>query len=404
MRILYLTHSCPYPPNKGDRIRSFHLLRHLASRYEVILIYPSFSSSDVGHGEELQQYCHEVYRVELSPFFSRLQCLLELWNGGSLTIAYFHSKKIQQIIKGKDFELAIADCSSMAPYILELAQPKIVDFVDVDSEKWKIYAKNTSFPLSWVHHLESQRLGKFEKQIVNQVHACFVTSDQERQCLPSSEQVFVVPNGIDTGYFHPHRPACLPECLTLLFMGAMDYFANIDGVLFFHETILPLINLNFPGVKFIIAGMNPTQQILNLEGLNTVVTGFVPDMRVYLNEATVCVVPLRIARGVQNKVLEAMAMNVPVVSTSAANGGINARDGEEILIADSPTEFADAVGRLLIDPELRDVLSTRARDFVMRGFSWERSSEIVDTAIVHALQKKDSESSEHSQSDGKLTS
>ena len=159
-------------------------------------------------------------------------------------------------------------------------------------------------------------------------------------------------------------------------------------MLFFHETILPLIIQEIPEVEFIIAGMNPTQQIRRLEGPNTIVTGFVPDMRLYLNRATVCVVSLRIARGVQNKVLEAMAMNVPVVATSVANRGINARDGQEILLADSPDTFSEAVVALLKDSGLRDLLVARARQFVERNFSWEQSFRMVDSAIAQAFGTK----------------
>jgi len=386
MRILYITHSCPYPPNKGDRIRSFNLLRHLSSQYEVALIYPSFSPSEVEKREVLQQYCDTVYPIQFSPFFSKFKCLLALLKGESLTLAYFQSKKLKQKVDREHFDLAVADCSSMAPYVLALSQPKIVDFVDVDSEKWKIYSKKASFPLTWIYHLESQRLRLYEEEIVNRTHACLVTSEQERKSLPPESNVVVVPNGIDFNYFHPNRSASSPECSTLLFMGAMDYFANIDGVLFFHKRIFPLILQEIPDVKFIIAGMNPTKEIRRLEGPNTIVTGLVPDMRVYLNGASVCVVPLRIARGVQNKVLEAMAMKVPVVATSVANEGIHAQDGREILLGDSPEAFGKAVLTLLEDLVFSDSLAVRARQFVEREFSWDRSFEIVDNVIVHALE------------------
>ena len=381
MKILYITHSCPYPPNKGDRIRSFHLLHYLASKYDVTLLYPSFSRSDTEQREVLQRYCAAVYTVSHSLFLAKLKCFLALFHGQSLTLAHFDSRQLREIVERENFDVALADCSSMAQYVLALSQPKVVDFVDVDSEKWRMYSKKALFPLSWIYRLEAQRLRKFEAKIVKYAEACLVTSEDERQYLDAGNHVFVVPNGVDLGYFSPHANGSARVSPTLLFMGAMNYFANIDGVLFFYNEIFPLIKREVPSVKFIIAGMHPTKAIQRLAGPDTIVTGYVPDIRPYLNEATVCVVPLRIARGVQNKVLEAMAMNVPVVATSMANAGIRAKDGQDILLADDPEEFSKSVVVLLKESYFRERLAMSARQLVDDSFSWERSLKKVDEAI-----------------------
>ena len=381
VKILYITHSCPYPPNKGDRIRSFHLLHHLANKYDVTLLYPIFSRSDSEHREVLQRYCAAVYAVNHSPFLATLKCLLALFKGQPLTLAHFDSRQLREIVERENFDVALADCSSMAQYVLALSQPKVVDLVDVDSEKWKMYSKKTFFPFSWIYGLEAQRLREFEAKIVKHTEACLVTSERERQCLDASDHVFVVPNGVDLSYFSPNANGLARESATLLFIGAMNYFANVDGVLFFYNEIFPLIKRKVPSVKFIIAGMHPTKTIQRLAGPDTIVTGYVPDIRPYLNEATVCVVPLWIARGVQNKVLEAMAMNVPVVATSMANAGIRAKDGQDILLADDPEEFSKSVVVLLKDSNFRDKLALSARQLVEDSFSWEHSLKKLDEAI-----------------------
>ena len=384
MKILYITHSCPYPPNKGDRIRSFHLLRHLSSQHNVTLIYPSFSTHDLNQREVLKNYCAEVLAVPHSPFLAKINCLLALLQGRSLTLGYFYSSGLQGSIERGRYDVVVADCSSMAQYVLDFPHPKVVDFVDVDSEKWKTYAQTSSFPVSWLYRLEYQRLRRFEQEIIERSGACLVTSEQERQYLGQSDHVFVAPNGVDLAYFNPDRKDSADVNNTLLFMGAMNYFPNIDGVEYFIREIFPLIKQQIPTAKFVIAGMHPAKRVQRLAGSDVIVTGSVPDMRPYLNEATVSVVPLRIARGIQNKILEAMAMKVPVVATSVSNAGIHAQEGVEILLADAPELFAKAVVKLLREPHLRECLAMKARQLVENRFSWEHSLQQLDVAIGRA--------------------
>jgi len=381
MKILYLTHGCPYPPNKGDRIRSFHLLRHLSSQHDVTLIYPSFSIDDLAQREVLNKYCSDVFAIPHSPFLARLKGLLALLQGQALTLGYFYSRRLRESLMEVSFDVVVADSSSMAQYVLDFPQPKVVDFVDVDSEKWKAYAQNTSFPISWLYRLEFHRLSRFEQEIVRRTEVCLVTSEQEHKYLEPCDHVLVLPNGVDLDYFNPNFHDSSVENNTLLFMGAMNYFPNVDGVEYFAREIFPLIKQQVPTAKFVIAGMHPTKRIRRLAGPDIIVTGAVPDMRPYLNDATVCVVPLRIARGIQNKILEAMAMNVPVVATSVSNAGINARDDQEILLADTPESFAKAVVTLLRDANLRECLAKQARQLVENRFSWDHSFKQLDVAI-----------------------
>lgn len=382
MKVLYLAHGCPYPPNKGDRIRNFHILKYLSSRYAVTLIYPSFSRKDVDSIESLRQYCQAVKTVELSPLLGKLKCCLSVLGKRPLTNSYFYSGRLKRLIAGEEFDLVMVDCSSMAPYVFDSRKPKIIDFVDVDSGKWQLYAKMTTFPKSLIYDLEYRRLRKFEAELIRRFDASIVVSEKERALLPSTDRLVVVPNGIDLEFFSPRKNQ---RKKTLIFTGAMNYFPNIDGVSYFHKEILPLIRKEIPSVRFTVSGMDPPPSIKRLEGERIVVTGYVQDMREYLSNASVCVVPLRIAKGIQNKILEAMAMKVPVVATSVANNGIGATDGREIMIADNPQAFAQSVTELLVDAKLRDALVANARLFVEKHYSWNRNLQKVDEAVTLAM-------------------
>jgi sugar transferase (PEP-CTERM/EpsH1 system associated) len=300
------------------------------------------------------------------------------------TIRYFYSKKFKEAIQRQDFDVVLVDCSSMAQYAIDIEKPKIVDFVDIDSDKWKLYSRHSWPPQSIIYHMEYRRLQLFENDINKQFNFCLVVSEDEKKLLQDTEKVVIIPNGIDLEFFVPRAQQ---NDNTLIFTGAMNYFPNIDGVSYFHRNIWPLVKEHIQDVKFIVAGMSPPPKIRALASKDTTITGFVSDVRDYLVQATVCVVPLRIAKGIQNKILEAMAMGIPVVATTAANAGIKARDKHQILIADSPEDFARSVLMLLKDPQLRQTIAANARQFVQENFSWSKNLSKLDELIARLTEK-----------------
>jgi sugar transferase (PEP-CTERM/EpsH1 system associated) len=314
------------------------------------------------------------------------RCLSALFTGQPLTAAYFYTKKIAALVQADAYDLVIVDCSSMASYVLNERIPKILDFVDVDSQKWKLYSAMTSFPINFLYKLEAKRLLQFEDRICRNFDFCLVVSDCERQLLTGRENIFITPNGTDLQFSTLEKNQ--PE-QTIIFSGAMNYFPNIDAVIYFYQSILPLIRKEIPTIKFIIAGMQPSSKIRKLENNYTIVTGFIPDMKEYLSKASVCVVPLRIARGIQNKILEAMAIGVPVVATSNANEGIHAVDKEEIMIADNPRDFANATVSLLKNEELRSLIAKKARLYVEKNFCWEMNLRKLDEMISLIAERRD---------------
>ena len=384
MKLLYLTHRCPYPPNKGERIRCFNILKHLATHYEIHLACPVFSHDEIEQIENCKAYATSIITTYINPYIARARCLFSLFSKKPFTVSYFYSKKFKETIQYQDFDIVLVDCSSMAQYVIDIEKPKIVDFVDIDSDKWKLYSRHSSPPKSIIYHMEHRRLQLFENNINKQFNFCLVVSEDEKKLLQDGENVVIIPNGIDVGFFVPRAPQ---NDNTLIFTGAMNYFPNIDGVSYFHKDIWPLVKKHIQDVRFIVAGMSPPPKIRALASEDTIITGFVSDVRDYLAQATVCIVPLRIAKGIQNKILEAMAMGIPVVATPAANAGIEARDKHQILVADSPEDFARSVLMLLKDPQLRKTVADNARQFVQDNFSWDKNLSKLDELIARLTKK-----------------
>lgn len=378
MRLLYLAHTCPYPPNSGDRIRCYHLLKHLAKQHEMILVYPVFTADHQECRAPLLDFCEAVFPIKQNHLLSYFSCFRALFSHKSLSVAFFYSTKLSKLLQTLSPHAVIADCSTMAQYAIEMSIPKILDFVDIDSQKWKIFSAMRPFPYSLIYKIESCRLAQFERFLAMQFDYCLVTSPHEKSLLGNVPNIMVLPNGVDQHYFSMPN---VPTNDILIFTGVMNYFPNMDAVLHFHRDIFPLVKQDVQDAQFVIAGMHPPVQVRKLADRNTVVTGFVPDIREYLSQASVCVIPLRIAMGVQNKILEAMAMGVPVVTTSIANRGINATHGKEILVANDPQSFATATLDLLKNPHLRATITKNAKKFIEQNFSWEKNLTKLDALL-----------------------
>jgi glycosyltransferase involved in cell wall biosynthesis len=261
MRLLYLTHTCPFPPIKGDKIRCFNILKYLSKYHELSLVYPSFSAKDLLYQEHLLRYCVTVKTARIPAFFPYIRCLFGLFKNVPLTVSYFSSRAVQSLIDIDTIDLILVDCSSMAPYVEDLHLPKIIDFVDIDSDKWFQYSKQSHFPKSFIFNLEYNRLRKLENRLSNVFNYCVVTTECEKELLAYKDNVLVISNGIDLKFYSPRKTH---DQNILIFTGAMDYFPNIDGVLYFHDEIFPLILKEVPDVKFFIVGMNPVRKIRHL--------------------------------------------------------------------------------------------------------------------------------------------
>jgi sugar transferase (PEP-CTERM/EpsH1 system associated) len=390
VRILYLSHRVPYPPNTGERIRIFHHLRHLTAAHEVHLLSFADRDDDGGSAAHLRESCRSVELVPLPTVPAAARAAVAVMSGGSLTAAYFDAAAMRAAMARAaartSFDVVWASSSALAPLLPGVqARRRVVDFIDVDSEKWREFARHTSPPLAWLYGLEAARLHRLEAQIAATADSVLVASDSEaallRRALPSAP-LRVVQNGVDTRYFHPVTRANSARPPQLVFCGSLDYRPNIEAVLFFLDNVLPLVRRRAPDVEFTAVGHRPPGALLRAARRAGVrVAGSVPDARPFLAAADICVVPLRFGRGVKNKVLEAMAMGVPVVATRVAVEGLAVRDGVQLLIADTAADFATAVTELISDRARRDALAVAALRYVQESHRWENTLRELDEML-----------------------
>jgi sugar transferase (PEP-CTERM/EpsH1 system associated) len=390
MKILFLAHRIPYPPNKGEKIRAYHLLVELVKKHSVSLAYWVDNSEDIPHVSVLRKLCQgSVVPVYLNPQIAMIRGMNSVFRGGSFSEGYFHSNHFQSVvdrlIKNEQYDVAYVFSSVMAQSIMGVHDlGTIVDFVDVDSDKWGQLAQFKAFPLSMLYRREQQRLSRYEKRLSQWAHWNLFVSQAEADLfkkLGGAGSVGVLPNGVESDIRRlpllesrsfGMRGDRSDKRIKLVFVGTMNYYPNTDAVLYFIKDILPLIQKKYPQAIFEIVGRFPPRSVRKLDGVSRVrVIGEVGDVRSYLTQADVSVAPMRIARGVQNKVLEAMAVGIPVVTTSRAIKGIQVVRGDEVLIGDNPEEFAAQVVRVLSDSRLYKRLVNKARGRVLESYSWK---------------------------------
>lgn len=392
--LLFLAHRIPYPPNKGDKIRSWHFLRHLAQRHRVHLGCFIDDPADHEHEAALRAICGECCFVDLNSRRNRLLSARGLLTGAPLTLPYYASRRLgawtRDIVERFRpariffFSSAMAQFEPPTPYAVR----RVIDFVDVDSQKWTEYADKQRWPLSWIYAREGRTLLRFERETARRMEASLFVSAAETRLFAtlapeSTAKLHAVNNGVDTDYFSPERTYTNPfpsGQRPLVFTGAMDYWPNIDAVDFFAKEVLPAVRQSVADATFWIVGSNPARAVLDLASLPGVtVTGRVPDVRPYLAHAAAVVAPLRIARGIQNKVLEAMAMAKTVVATPQAAEGIEGVPGRDYLVGAAPAELSALIKQALRANSPN--LGTQARSYVLATYHWQKSLYKLDVIL-----------------------
>lgn len=378
--VLYLVHRVPYPPDKGDRIRTFHILEWLSRRAAVHLACLADEPVDEGAVAMLGRCCERVAIVPIGRT-RWARALGSFARGRTVTEGAFHSPTLGATLRrwaGQvQFRAALASSSSMAPYlrVRELRDvPAVVDLIDVDSQKWLDYAATRRGPKAELYRLEGRRLRRLEHGLLGWTRAATLVSEAEaelfRRCHDGEGPVHAVTNGVDLEAFRPQGVATERGCV---FVGALDYLPNVEGAAWFCREAWPEIRRRRPDATIALVGRRPTAEARRLaERPGVELVGQVPDVRPHLAVAAVAVVPLRIARGVQNKVLEAMAMGKAVVASPEALTGLRAEPGVHALVAEAPGEWADAVVQLLDDGPLRRRLGAAGRRHVEEYHRWDR--------------------------------
>jgi sugar transferase (PEP-CTERM/EpsH1 system associated) len=397
--LLYLVHRLPFPPNKGDKVRSYHLLKHLAARHRVFLATFVDDPDDDVYIDTVRAMCGDLYVARLIPSKAKLCSLTGLLTQQALSLRYYHDASLQRWVNKTLAEneicATVVFSSVMAQYVDavpgDIRPPMLVDFVDVDSAKWTQYADNHRWPLSWLYRREGERLLTYERAVAAQSERSFFVTENETalfqkmapECIGKVESMS---NGVDADYFSPDPkrpspfdvgPFHLPT-IPLVFTGAMDYWPNTDAVTWFVHDILPALTQAWPQLRFYIVGRSPPPSVLALASDVVVVTGTVPDVRPYLQHAAVVVAPLRVARGIQNKILEAMAMARPVVASRSCVDAIDALPGEELISASEGGDFVREIEALLKAPTRAAAIGQSGRQRVEKSYSWAAHLEGID--------------------------
>ncbi len=397
-RLLMLTHRMPYPPDRGDRIRSFHLLKLLSKHFDVALACTSDEPVWLQHHQLLTTMAGRVDLQPITKRGSQIRGAFALITGHAVTPASFYRQgladQIQLWHQQKPFDAILTFCSGMIDYARLLTRPPrrprkldedapvaptappirhVIDLVDVDSQKWAAYAQNSSIPMKWVFSAEARRLRAIEAGTYDRFDAVTVVSETEADCyrqhVAQHPGLTVVGNGVDMTYFAPQDD---PDNHNLVFVGVLDYKPNYEGVEWFVSNVMPGLRQRVPDATFQIVGRNPTQRVKMLGTRDGVeVVGSVPDVRVYLRDSSAVIAPLQIARGVQNKVLEAMSCRRAVVCSQGAAQGVDAVDGEHLLVAKDPQQWVNHLEAVLTNRDLRRRLAAAARQRVEERYTWE---------------------------------
>jgi sugar transferase (PEP-CTERM/EpsH1 system associated) len=391
MRIFFVCQRVPFPPDRGDKIVTFHEIRHLAQHHEVHVFCLADGEADLGNVPDLCRYAASVTAVAVGKARSRLRALSALVRGRALSVAAYRENRLHREIARQcnalNPDLVIVFSGNVAQYAEPFAAvPRIMQFHDLDSLKWAQYAECAGFVSRWLYRIEARRLLVYERAVARSFSQALVCTEAERrdfERLFPGVPVSLVGNGVDLDYFRSSGEPKWPG--SIVFTGVMDYFPNVDAVRWFCEVVLPLVQREIPHAQLTICGSRPSATVRRLAKRPGVrVTGWVPDTRPYLDAAEVFVAPLRIARGVQNKVLEALAMGLPCIASTAAWRGTAIPEGAGLLVADEVEDFAAQVVRLLRDAAFRADMARQARGAAETHYRWADQLAALERAVAAA--------------------
>jgi sugar transferase (PEP-CTERM/EpsH1 system associated) len=393
MNILYVCHRFPYPPKRGGKIRPFNMIRHLhAQGHRVTVCSLARSAQEVEEVQGIAPHCTAFEIAQVADPVQTLRMVARLPLVTPSSMGYFYSaelqKRIDRLLASQRWDLIFVHCSSVAQYVSHVRDvPKILDFGDMDSQKWLEYANYKLFPLSLGYRLEGHKMEAAEKRLARRFDLCTATTRAEWETLEgfgTGAATDWFPNGVDAGFFSPVDEPY--DADTISFIGRMDYYPNQECMARFCEQTWPLLRQRRQAMKLLIVGADPSPAMVKLGELPGVtVTGSVPDVRPFIRSSAAMAAPLAIARGTQNKILEAMAMGVPVVTSSIAAGGVDAEAGTHLLVADTPQATADALLRLVEQPAERARLAQAGRARMLSHHAWPHSMARLDGIIERCV-------------------
>jgi sugar transferase (PEP-CTERM/EpsH1 system associated) len=390
MKLLIVAPRLPYPLDKGDRLTVFNLLKYLGARHQVALICFVEAGQRPEWAQHLAPFCVRIETVPLRKPYAYFRCLMGLPGATPLQVLYYDTpimrRAVQQSVSRFRPDLLYAHTIRMGRYILPYPRlPRVLAMQVSMTLNYRRLMDHADWPQKTLYSLEYHKLRTFEASFAKSFERVLLISPYDLAAIEQGHtlhNVFFSPHGVDYDYFAPDTSA-VKESDSIIFTGNMQYAPNADAVLYFYNEIFPHVRQRIPKVKWYVVGTDPTPEVKAIQqDPAVIVTGRVPDLRVYMNRAQVAIDPLRVGAGLQNKVLEGMAMELPMVITPVANEGIQAIGGENILIADSPQLFAEHTIDLLCDPAKRLQIGQRARDFITRNWSWEKHFADLEQMLI----------------------
>jgi len=389
MRLFFLLPRVPYPTEKGDKLRAFHQIKQLSKNHEIILCA---LNEGIIHDDAiavLKKYVKAIHIIPLSRMTILLNLIKTLFSNKPLQVGYFYNgraaRQIHRIIEQSKPDHLFCQLIRVADYVKDIPIPKTLDYQDVFSKGIERRLASSPFYLKPFLKIEYNRLKKYENACFDIFDNKIIISQPDRDLIPhpDREKIVVVANGVDTDFF---KPLAREKEYDLVFTGNMGYPPNINSAEFLVHEILPKVISKKPGIRLLIAGANPHLRVMILRSANVDVSGWVPDMRECYAKAKIFIAPMQIGTGLQNKLLEAMAMQVPCITSPLAYQAIQAKEGEEILVAHSVEEYTAHILSLLGNPEKARNLALKGQEFVKQSFSWEK-----ETAKIEELIRKKSD-------------
>lgn len=386
MKILVLLSRIPFPIEKGDKLRAFHQIRCLAKNNEIVLCALSDSQVHPEAKKMLGDFCTEVHIIPIRKTGMIWNVIKAFVNGKPLQVGYFYrssaQKKINSLIDAYKPDHIYCQLTRVSEYVKESKIPKTLDYQDVFSMGAKRRADSSSPLLKMFFNMEYSRLLRYEHDIFDKFNHKTIISHPDRDLLPHPKrnEIVIVPNGVDHKYFSTVKTVKTHD---IVFTGNMGYPPNIDAARFIAEEIFPLVLKQFPKATLLLAGANPHAKVQVLESSNITVSGWLSDIRDSYASSRVFIAPMRIGTGLQNKLLEAMAMEMPCITSILANQALGAKESEEILVGTTAEEYANHIINLLNDELQAGILAKKGHDFVKKSFSWENSTAVLEE-LFHA--------------------
>ncbi len=384
MKLFVLLSRVPYPLEKGDKLRAFHFIKQLSKKNEIILCALNDGKLHPDALKALEPYCRSIHIIYLSKINIVFNFLRGFFNKKPFQVNYFYSGKskriIEKLIQDTNPDHIFCQLLRVAEYVLHFPIPKTLDYQDVFSKGVHRRMEKAAFYLKPVFYIEYHRLVKYEAKIFNYFNNKLIISYPDRDLIihPKNEEIIVIPNGVDTEYL---KPQDVKKEFDLVFTGNMGYPPNVNSVLYLVNKILPLVHNSNPSVKLVIAGANPARSVVNLRSENVIITGWVEDMRDYYAKSKIFIAPMQIGTGLQNKLLEAMAMKIPCITSELANSALKAKENDEILVGRTEEEYASHILTLLTNPKKCEDLVENAYKFILRNYNWDNIFEKLDILI-----------------------